>query len=130
MEKITLREKWLRDITWILTDQPGENSRTASYKAEHIYELLSKNIFNNSERNDFKRLSVALSDYLKTVDFLEEIGKLQMIALSFAFGYYYRKLEEKNIVKVKEKDEDIIENADTFSTRTNTSQRSGSNIDK
>ena len=120
-QETTLREKWLKEITWILTDQPDSTKRTASYKAEHIFELLSKNIFNTSERDDFKRLSVSLSDYLKTLNFAEEMGQLQLIALSFAFGFYYRKLEEKNIVEVKEKNEDVIENADFVSASTATS---------
>lgn len=116
-KELTLREKWLKEMTWVLTDQAGSDRRSAEYKAEHIFELLSKNIFNTSERDDFKRLSVALSDYLKTLNFAEEMGQLQLIALSFAFGFYYRKLEEKNIVEVKgKKNEDVIENADTIST--------------
>lgn len=119
MKEITLREKWLKEMTWILTDQPDNKERNAAYRAEHIFELLSKNIFNTSERDDFKRLSVSLSDYLKTLNFAEEMGQLQLIALSFAFGFYYRKLEEKNIVEVKgKKSEDVIENADTVSTST------------
>jgi hypothetical protein len=118
-KEVTLREKWLKEMTWILTDQPGNDKRNASYRAEHIFELLSKNIFNTSERDDFKRLSVSLSDYLKTLNFAEEMGQLQLIALSFAFGFYYRKLEEKNIVEVKANNEDVIENADYVSPSTN-----------
>lgn len=102
-ENITLREKWLKDLTWVLTDDSSDDSKKASYKAEHIFELLSKNIFGTSERQDFKRMSVALSDYLKAVNFSEEINQLQLIALSISFGYFYKKLEEKNIVEVKEK---------------------------
>ena len=115
-EEITLREKWLKEITWIITDQPDNKERNAAYKAEHVFELLSKNIFNTSERDDFKRLSVSLSDYLKTLNFSEEMGQLQIIALSFAF--YYRKLEERNIVKVEIKNENVIENADSISPNT------------
>ena len=118
-KEVTLREKWLKEMTWILTDQPDNKERNAAYRAEHIFELLSKNIFNTSERDDFKRLSVSLSDYLKTLNFAEEMGQLQLIALSFAFGFYYRKLEEKNIVEVKGKNEDVIENADSISTSAN-----------
>lgn len=102
-QNITLREKWLKDLTWVLTDDSSDHSKQASYKAEHIFELLSKNIFSTSERQDFKRMSVALSDYLKAVNFSEEINQLQLIALSISFGYFYKKLEEKNIVEVKEK---------------------------
>lgn len=116
---VTIRDKWLKEMTWILTDDPNNKNRTASYKAEHVFELLSKNIFNTSERDDFKRLSVALSDYLKALNFAEEMGQLQLIALSFAFGFYYRKLEEKNIVKIEEKDENTIENAANVSPSSN-----------
>ena len=123
-DKVTLREKWLKEMTWILTDQPDNKERNAAYKAEHIFELLSKNIFNTSERDDFKRLSISLSDYLKALNFAEEMGQLQLIALSFAFGFYYRKLEEKNIVEVKGKNEDVIESADSVSTSTASSQGS------
>lgn len=118
-EKITLRDKWSLDLTWVLTDTPSDKTRNASYKAEHIFELLSKNIFNTSERQDFKRLSVALSDYLKTVNFSEEINHLQLIALAISFGYFYRKLEEKNIVEIKGKsNESSLNNADNVSTST------------
>jgi hypothetical protein len=119
-EDITMREKWLKEITWIITDQPENKERNAAYKAEHVFELLSKNIFNTSERDDFKRLSVALSDYLKALNFSEEMGQLQLLALSFAFGFYYRKLEEKNIVKVEVKNENVIENADSVSPSSST----------
>jgi len=100
--KVNLKELWEVDLNWILTDANGETSKEASYKAEHIFELLSKNIFQTNERDDFKRLSVALSDYLKMVNFMEEIGTLQTIALAMSFGYYYRKLEEKHIVRIEE----------------------------
>lgn len=104
--KTTLRDAWFNKTKWTLTDtdknlENNENIRTAEYSAEQIFELLSRNIFNTQERDDFKRLSVALSDYLKTVNFLEEINTLQISALAIAFGYYYRKLEEKHIVKIK-----------------------------
>ena len=112
-KELTLREKWLKEMTWVLTDQAGSDRRSAEYKAEHIFELLSKNIFNTSERDDFKRLSVALSDYLKTLNFAEEMGQLQLIALSFAFGFYYRKLEEKHIVKIKGKSNEEPNNTAT-----------------
>ncbi len=102
MSKANLKELWEVDLNWILTDANGEASKEAQYKAEHIFELLSKNIFQTNERDDFKRLSVALSDYLKMVNFIEEIGTLQTIALAMSFGYYYRKLEEKHIVRIEE----------------------------
>lgn len=99
----TLRSLWSVDLDWTLTDSSEEPSKEAIYKAEHIFELLSKNIFQTQERDDFKRLSVALSDYLKMVNFIEEINPLQIMALSISFGYYYRKLEEKHIVKIEGK---------------------------
>ena len=99
--KINLKELWETDLNWILTDGTENSSKEASYKAEHIFELLSKNIFQTNERDDFKRLSVALSEYLKMVNFIEEIGTLQTMALAMSFGYYYRKLEEKHIVRIE-----------------------------
>jgi hypothetical protein len=124
----TLRSSWLNDMKWTLTDRNKEDSetRTAQYSAEQIFELLSRNIFNTTERDDFKRLSVALSDYLKTVNFSEEINALQLAALALAFGYYYRKLEEKHIVKIEGKsNEESIK--DTVDVETNTKNTERSN---
>ena len=113
----TLRELWFTNMKWTLTDtnknEDQESQRTADYSAEQIFELLSKNIFNTQERQDFKRLSVSLSDYLKTVNFMEEINNLQLSALAMAVGYYYCKLEEKHIVEVKEKSNEKSSNANT-----------------
>lgn len=108
MNSETLRDLWKKDIEWTLTDssQNQDDKRTAKYNSDHILELLSKNIFNKTERDDFKALSVSLSDYLKMVNFSEEINQLQLIALSISFGYFYRKLEEKHIVKTEEKSND------------------------
>ena len=123
----TLRDLWFSQTKWTLTDTDknlgeGTDMRTAEYTAEQIFELLSRNIFNTTEREDFKRLSVALSDYLKTVNFMEEISSLQLSALAIAFGYYYRKLEEKHIVEIKGKsnEESINDATDVKTSAENT----------
>ena len=104
----SLREQWSTDLKWILTDQnkDEENCKKATYSSKQIFELLSTSIFSNEERNDFKELSLALTDYLKLTNFFEENNPLQQAALAIAVGYYYRKLEEKHIVEIKEKSSD------------------------
>lgn len=107
----TLKEQWSADIDWVISDRDKTQSdcKTASYKAEHVFEILSKRILANKERDDFKRMSVAISDYLKATNFIEELGILQVIVFSFSFGFYYARLIEKYVVKMKEKDNEIID---------------------
>lgn len=106
MKDKSLRETWCRDLEWVLTDGDKEDSncKKATYTSKHIFELVSKNIFQSEERGDFKEISVALTDYLKITNFIEEVSPLQQIALAIAVGYYYRKLESKHIVEIKEKE--------------------------
>lgn len=107
MKDKSLREIWCRDLEWVLTDgkKDNKNCRKATYNSKHIFELISKNIFQSDERQDFKEISVALADYLKLTNFLEEVSPLQQIALAIAVGYYYRQLESKHIVEIKEKEQ-------------------------